>query len=108
MIQFTADGKTYTLEFDRASVLRAEKELGLTMDSLSGRGVSSAFVMETLFHAAMLKHHPAATAGQAAALYRSMTNKQGLLEALANEYTRPIEEMFAEPEEGKATMWLAV
>lgn len=96
---FEYEGTEYVLEFDRASVELAERGLDLTIDEVRSQKVSS---FKTLFHAALLKHHPRVKPHTVDRLYEVQDDKLGLHQDLVEMYGETINSLFDEVPEGKA------
>ena len=104
-IKFDWNGTEYPLEFDRDSVMQAERAFGISYEDLrSGR----TYVMHDLFAAALIKHHPRMKAATIEALWAAMGDKAGLYRELALMYADTLAQTLEEPEEGKALAWKVV
>lgn len=96
---FEYEGTEYVLEFDRASIEKAERTMGLTPQDIAS-GKASSF--PDLFRAALLKHHPHMKTHTVKMLYSLQEDKVGLHGDLAEMYGEVYESLFEEPPEGKA------
>lgn len=104
-IELVYEGTTYTMEFDRSTVLETEKAFGLSIsDVQSGR--LSAF--DALFRGSFMKHHPNMKPSTMDAIMGRMPDKIGLYTALVGMYLENINTLMGEPEEGKAISWTAM
>lgn len=101
-IVFTDNGVQYTLGFDRASAMKAEKMFDLSLnEAMSGK--SSA--IQSLFYGAFIKNHPHIKPRTVQQLWEKLTDKQGLYEALVAMYGNTAGSVLEEPEEGKGISW---
>lgn len=93
-INFTIDGKAYTLEFTRSTVIDTER-MGFSLNKIGDQPVG---MTEFLWKGAFLAHHDTLTIGEVEALYDKV-KKVGLLDALVELYRAPIESLFEEDKE---------
>ena len=93
-INFTIDGKAYTLEFTRNTVIDTER-MGFSLNKIGDQPVG---MTEILWKGAFLAHHDTLTIGEVEALYDKI-KKVGLLDALIDLYRAPIESLFEEDKE---------
>lgn len=93
-INFTIDGKAYTLEFTRNTVIDTER-MGFSLNKIGDQPVG---MTEILWKGAFLAHHDTLTIGEVEALYDKI-KKVGLLDALIELYRAPIESLFEEDKE---------
>lgn len=101
-IVFTDNGVQYTLGFDRASAMKAEKLFDLSLnEAMSGK--SSA--IQNLFYAAFIKNHPHIKPRTVQSLWEKLTDKQSLYQALVAMYGNTAGSVLEEPEEGKGISW---
>lgn len=96
-LTITYDEKEYTLEFNRDSVRLLERA-GFDPNLLGSQPVS---MLPMLFEGAFRMHHRRLDKDVISRIYKSMKNKDKLLEALAEMYREPIEALFDEPEENE-------
>lgn len=94
-LNFTIDGKDYTLEFTRNTVIDTER-MGFSLNKIGDQPVG---MTEILWKGAFLEHHDTLTIGEVEALYEKI-DKHGLLDALIELYRAPIESLFEEDEGG--------
>ena len=92
-INFTIDGKDYTLEFTRNTVIDTER-MGFSLNKIGDQPVG---MTEILWKGAFLAHHDTLTIGEVEALYEKI-DKHGLLDALIELYRAPLESLFEEDE----------
>ena len=92
-INFTIDGKDYTLEFTRNTVIDTER-MGFSLNRIGDQPVG---MTEILWKGAFLAHHDTLTIEKVEALYEKI-DKHGLLDALIELYRAPIESLFEEDE----------
>ena len=104
-IELVYEGTTYTMEFDRSTVLNTEKTYGLSMRDVQ-EGKLAAF--DAIFRGAFLKHHPRMKPATVEAIMDRIPNKSELYATLVGMYSENIESLLGEPEEGKAISWAAV
>lgn len=103
-IEFDYNGSTYTLEFDRKSIMKAEEVLGLDMNALTDDNIKFS-MFPKFFHAALLKHHPRMKESTVDMLYGKLKGKQELFECVASMYVAAARTLFEDPEEGEAISW---
>ncbi len=83
-ITFDYKDKTYVLEFDRASVLRAERMYDFKLNELLGSVKMG--TMHDMFSAAMYKHQPKASQSLINEIYNRMGDKVDLYQRLVQMY----------------------
>ena len=105
MIKFESNGTTYTLEFNRDSVRKAEKLYDISLSELTSGKTST---VESLFYAAFIMHHPNIKRGVMEGFFEQMGDKTALYEALVTMYVETANATLSEPEEGKALAWKLV
>lgn len=103
-IVFTDNGVTYTLGFDRASAMKAEKIFDLSLNEATS-GKSSA--IKSLFFASFIKNHPHIKPRTMNQLWEKLEDKQGLYEVLVGMYGNTAGSVLEEPEAGKGIGWKA-
>ena len=89
-IEFDYDGKHYTLEFNRASAKKAERDLGIDFKSfaplLEGGNVLEnldlVLMVPDLFYAAFAAHHPRVSRATADEIYELMGDRMELMQRL--------------------------
>lgn len=104
-VEFAIDGEEYVLEFDRASVARAEKVLDLTLTDVMDGKVS---MYPTLFKAALIKNHPGVTLAKADELAERIIDKTGLYQVLATLYIEGVNAILEDPKGGNGVSWTAL
>ena len=82
---FTYDGKDYTLEFTRQTVVQTEN-MGFNAQYIDTKPITS---LSILFRGAFLAHHRDLPAKEIDKIFENFS-KEGLLEALADLYYEPI------------------
>ena len=92
-LNFKVDGKDYTLEFTRNTVIDTER-MGFSLNKIGDQPVG---MTDILWKGAFLAHHDTLTIGEVEALYEKI-DKHGLLDALIELYRAPIESLFEEDE----------
>lgn len=110
-LNFTHNGKDYTLEFTRMSVIATEK-MGFRIAGVYETPVSS---LSYLWHGAFLAHHPDVSFAEREALLEKISQKKkdakqdddkaSLLDALLDLYTAPIESLTDEEHAKNAIEW---
>lgn len=98
IIEDKDSSKEYVLEFDRASVLEADKR-GLTPKD--DAELSSTV---NLFRGALIKHQPKMTDEEALDLFCKIKNKAGLLTKLATMWKEPVESLIGSSSEKKGNV----
>jgi hypothetical protein len=82
---FTYDGKDYTLEFTRQTVVQTEA-MGFNANDIDTKPITS---LSILFRGAFLAHHRDTRVSEIDKILEGMS-KEGLLQALAELYYEPI------------------
>lgn len=93
-LTFTYKDKEYTLEFTRKTVTELEKS-GFLIGDIGEKPMST---LPTLFAGAFLAHHRFLKQEIIDDIYKHMTNKEALVEKLAEMYNEPIASLIEEPE----------
>ena len=96
---FTYDGKDYTLEFTRKTVIETEN-MGFNAQYIDTKPITS---LSILFRGAVLAHHRDTRVSEIDKIFESFT-KEGLLEALADLYYEPIK-VLMENDSKNAVKW---
>ena len=96
---FTYDGKDYTLEFTRKTVIETEN-MGFNAQYIDTKPITS---LSILFRGAFLAHHRDTRVSEIDKIFESFT-KEGLLEALADLYYEPIK-VLMENDSKNAVKW---
>lgn len=96
-LNFTYEGKDYTLGFSKNTIRQMESN-GFVVNKIEDIPVT---VIPDLFAGAFLLHHKFVKQDVIEAIYKHMPNKPGLLKALGEMYSEPIEALMAEPENPK-------
>ena len=102
-ITFEHNGKEYTLEFTRESIKQMEREGFVSNDVVT----KPMLTLPRLFAGAFKAHHRFDTKQKdIEAMFDLFTNKQALLEKLAEMYSEPLEVLMDEPADSKnAIAW---
>lgn len=95
-LTFNFNGKDYTLEYTRTSVRQMENE-GFVASDIDTKPMT---VLPALFAGAFLAHHRFEKKAVIDEIYSKLSNKQLLIERLAEMYNEPISSLLDEPEEG--------
>lgn len=96
---FTYDGKDYTLEFTRKTVIETEN-MGFNAQYIDTKPITS---LTILFRGAFLANHRDTRVSEIDKIFESFT-KEGLLEALADLYYEPIK-VLMEDNSKNAVKW---
>lgn len=100
-ITFTYEGHDYTLEFTRKSIETMERQ-GFVARDIATRPMST---LPVLFAGAFLAHHRFVKKETVDAIFAQLTNKDDLIDKLAEMYNEPLEALLVDPEgsEGNVT-----
>lgn len=104
-ISFEYDGKQYTLEFTRKSIEIMERQ-GFNINDITDKPMTT---LPALFAGAFIAHHRFVKRDIIDEIYSKLTNKQELLQKLAEMYNEPLEALMEDPDdnEGNAVNWEA-
>ena len=103
-INFTYEGKDYTLEFTRRTIKQMEDE-GFVARNIDDRPMT---LLPALFAGAFKAHHRFVKPEVIDEIYANMPNKDKLIEKLAEMYNEPIISLMQEPEDtAKNVDWMA-
>ena len=94
-LRFTYDGKDYTLEFTRRTVVEMEKK-GFIASDITDKPMT---MLPALFAGAFLAHHRFVKEDVINDIYSKLTNKEDLIGKLAEMYNEPIMALVEEPDE---------
>ena len=100
-LTFEYDGKDWTLEFTRASVVKMEQD-GFKVSDMETYPLST---LPEFFAGAFLAHHPSVSRKRIDAIYEAIADKEGLMACLAEMYVEPIEALMGEPDEEGKVVW---
>lgn len=103
-IVFEHKGTQYTLEFSRDSVKQMERA-GFNISDAADKPITS---LDILFRGAFICHHPRTSQAVIEEIWDSLSDKDGLFDALADLYNEPMEAMLKEPDEAKKISWKVV
>ena len=92
-INFTYEGKDYTLEFTRRTIRQMEDE-GFVARNIDDRPMT---LLPALFAGAFKAHHRFVKQETIDVIYANMPNKDKLIEKLAEMYNEPIMSLMEEP-----------
>ena len=102
-INFTYEGKEYTLEFTRRTIRQMEDE-GFVARNIDDRPMT---LLPALFAGAFKAHHRFVKQETIDAIYANMPNKDKLIEKLAEMYNEPIMSLMEEPaDKAKNVDWV--
>ena len=93
-LNFTDNGKAYTLEFTRDTVISTEN-MGFSLNAITDKPIG---MLTILWRGAFLAHHDTLTIGEVDELFEKV-KKNGLMDALIELYRAPVESLFDESEE---------
>jgi len=99
-IVFEFEGQEYTLEFTRKSIETMERQ-GFVASDIVEKPMTT---LPTLFAGAFLAHHRYVKKDVVDAIFNRMTNKQELINKLAEMYNEPILALVDEPEEDEGNV----
>lgn len=99
-INFTIDGKDYTLEYTRNTVIATERA-GFDYNAITTRPID---MLTTLWRGAFLAHHATLTTDFVDGLLNQIDTK-GLLDALLDLYNAPITSLFDEEHSKNVVKW---
>lgn len=104
-ISFEYDGKQYILEFTRKSIEMMERQ-GFNINDITDKPMTT---LPALFAGAFIAHHRFVKREIIDEIYSKLTNKQELLQKLAEMYNEPLEALMEDPDdnEGNALNWEA-
>ena len=103
-LNFTYDGKDYTLEFTRRTVAEMEKK-GFVASEITEKPMTT---LPALFAGAFLAHHRFVKQDVIDDIYAKLTKKEDLIGKLAEMYNEPILALVEEPENAKGNLdWTA-
>lgn len=102
-INFTWEGKDYTLEFTRRTIRQMEDE-GFVARQIDDKPMT---LLPALFAGAFKAHHRFVKQDVIDQIYANMPHKDKLIEALAEMYNEPIVSLMEEPEDStKNVEWV--
>lgn len=93
-MNFTIEGKAYTLSFTRNTVVQTEA-MGFSLNKIYDQPIGMLMI---LWRGAFLAHHDTLTVGEVDELFGKI-KKNGLMDALIDLYKAPVESLFDEDEE---------
>lgn len=103
-LKFEYNDEEYTLEYNRRSVERMERE-GFVVSDIKDKPMTT---LPALFQGAFYKNHRFVKKEVIDEIYSKMTNKQDLIGKLAEMYNEPISALVDEPEENEGNLsWTA-
>ena len=94
------EGIEYTLEFTRKSIETMERQ-GFVAREIATRPMST---LPTLFAGAFLAHHRFVKKEVVDTIFSKLTNKDELVEKLAEMYNEPLETLMSDPEESEGNL----
>ena len=94
-LQFTYNGKEYTLEFTKNTVQQMERN-GFIAADINDKPM---LTLPELFRGAFLANHRFVKREVVEEIYEHMTNKPELIGKLAEMYNEPIESLVKDPDE---------
>lgn len=99
-IDFTFEGTAYTLEFTRKSIETMERQ-GFVARDIAVRPMST---LPALFAGAFLAHHKFVKKEVIDKIFNKLTNKDELVEKLAEMYNEPLETLMNDPEDSEGNL----
>lgn len=103
-LNFTYDGKDYTLEFTRRTVAEMEKK-GFIASDITEKPMTT---LPAMFAGAFLAHHRFVKEDIINDIYSKLTKKEDLIGKLAEMYNEPILALVEEPEKAEGNLdWTA-
>jgi hypothetical protein len=99
-LNFTIDGKAYTLAYTRNTVIATEN-MGFSISEIANKPIKS---LTTLWRGAFLAHHSSLTVAEVDEIFDKV-DKVGLLDALIELYKAPVESLFDEENSKNAIKW---
>lgn len=103
-LNFTYDGKDYTLEFTRRTVAEMEKK-GFIASDITEKPMTT---LPALFAGAFLAHHRFVKEDIINDIFSKLTKKEDLIGKLAEMYNEPILALVEEPEKAEGNLdWTA-
>ena len=101
-INFSYEGKDYTLEYTRATVKQME-DSGFDIQAVGERPYT---MIMALFSGAFRANHKFIKRDKVEEIYKNMPNKELLIEKLVEMYNEPLETLMEEPEDSaKKVTW---
>mgnify|MGYP003322655512 CR=1 FL=1 len=99
-INIEFEGVEYTLEFTRKSIEIMERQ-GFVARDIGTRPMST---LPSLFAGAFLAHHRFVKKEIIDTIFSKLTNKDELVEKLAEMYNEPLETLMSDPEESEGNL----
>lgn len=99
-LNFTIDGKEYTLAFTRKTIIATEN-MGFNLVEVTRKPIKS---MTYLWRGAFLAHHDTLTIEEVDEIFAKI-DKNGLLDALLDIYKAPIDSLFDEDNGKNVVRW---
>lgn len=101
-INFTYDGRDYTLEFTRKSV-KAMEDRGFVAARFAEAPMS---VLPELFAGAFIANHKFLKRETIDEIFEKMTDKQMLIDTLSRMYNEPLAALMEDGDEGNGIKWM--
>lgn len=99
-LSFTIDGKNYNLTYTRATVMATER-MGFRLGEVKAQPLTS---ITLLWRGAFLANHDTLTIAEIDELF-SRVQKKGLMDALIELYSAPVDSLFDEENSKNAVAW---
>ena len=96
-INLTYKGETYTLEYDRTSVVLLEQN-GFKLDEFLEKPITN---IELAFSGAFVKNHSKVSQNLVDEIFKSISNKNDLIRTLYNMIRETYDSLLEEPTEGE-------
>ena len=103
--KFNYEGTDYIMEFDRASVVAAEKAFDFSLETIASGGIPKITDLQNLFHASLLKHHPNIKRPVVEMMFELQSDKAGLFSDLVTMYGDAVKPLLSdEPSDPKKAL----
>lgn len=102
-IKLTFDGVEYTLAYNRAAVMKMEAD-GYNLQDLTSKPFT---MMSVVFRYAFYKNHKKLKETKIDEIFEALSNKNALIEKLAEMLNDTVQALLGEPDEKNAITWEA-
>lgn len=99
-MNFTINGKAYTLEFTRTTVITTEN-MGFSLNKVDDKPMG---MLDILFKGAFLAHHATLTVGEVEEIFQ-VIDKNKLLSTLIDLYNAPFDDLVDEEHSKNSVKW---
>lgn len=104
-IRFEWEGTEYVIEFNRASVELLERKFGMNVMKMLSEGEARLTDLPVLFQVGLMMHHPNMKKSTAEGILSLVSGKDELYGELMRLVALAANDIFVEPDEGKAISW---